>query len=334
MTGRPASLPAPGPAETPTGGPKTGPADADARLDRARALKARREARARWLLLAPAVGLIGLIGVAPLSITLIYSFLEPGAYGGVEWSFSLDAYIQFFFERDIFDDTLSFNWSYLSIFARSVGLSLGATAGALLLGFPTAYYIASRPERQRNLWLFLITLPFWTNLLIRTYAMLIILRDQGLINLGLMKAGVIERPLEILYTDTAVFIGLIYSYLPFMVLPLYASLEKLDLRLIEAAYDLYASRRKVLTRVILPLARPGIVAGCILVFIPGLGAYITPELLGGGKKLMIGNLIAIQFGSSRNWPFGSAAALILMALVMVALTLYVRHSGREGRAHG
>jgi len=303
------------------------------KLAQARQIEARRKRNTRLFLLLPALVIIGLFGLMPLSITLVYSFLKPGSYGGVEWVFSLNAYIQFFVERDIFDNTLSINWSYLSIFGRSLGLSLGATIGALILGFPTAYYIASKPADQRNLWLFLITLPFWTNLLIRTYAMVIILRDQGLVNMALMGLGITDQPISILYTDTAVFIGLIYSYLPFMVLPLYASLEKLDPRLIEAAYDLYASRFKVLTRVILPLAKPGIVAGCILVFIPGLGAYITPELLGGGKKLMIGNLIAIQFGSSRNWPFGSAAALILMTLVMLALVLYVRQS-EKGAHHG
>lgn len=303
------------------------------KLARARQIEARRKRNTRLFLLLPGLVIIGLFGLMPLSITLVYSFLKPGSYGGVEWVFSLDAYIQFFVDRDIFDDTLSPNWAYISIFSRSIGLSFGATLGALLLGFPTAYYIASKPAHQRNFWLFLITLPFWTNLLIRTYAMLIIIRDQGFINMALMGAGITDKPISILYTDTAVFIGLIYSYLPFMVLPLYASLEKLDLRLIEAAYDLYASRFKVLTKIILPLAKPGIVAGCILVFIPGLGAYITPELLGGGKKLMIGNLIAIQFGSSRNWPFGSAAALILMAVVMLALLLYVRQSAKGAR-HG
>jgi spermidine/putrescine transport system permease protein len=303
------------------------------KLGAAHRITARRKRNTRLFLLLPGLVIITLFGLMPLSITLVYSFLKPGSYGGVEWVFSLDAYIQFFVQRDIFDDTLSPNWAYLSIFGRSIGLSLGATIGALILGFPTAYFIAAKPANQRNLWLFLITLPFWTNLLIRTYAMVIILRDQGLVNLALMSTGITDKPIGILYTDTAVFIGLIYSYLPFMVLPLYASLEKLDLRLIEAAYDLYASRFKVLTMVILPLAKPGIVAGCILVFIPGLGAYITPELLGGGKKLMIGNLIAIQFGSSRNWPFGSAAALILMAVVMLALLLYVRQ-GAKGARHG
>ena len=178
------------------------------------------------------------------------------------------------------------------------------------------------------IWLFLITIPFWTNLLIRTYAMLLIVRDQGLINNFLIGIGLIDQPIVILYTDFAVGLGLIYSYLPFMVLPIYASLEKLDFRLVEAGYDLYADRGRVLRRIIVPLAMPGIVAGSILVFIPSLGAFITPVLLGGGTELMIGNMIQLQFGSSRNWPFGSAAALILMTTVLIALTIYVRNASR------
>ena len=242
--------------------------------------------------------------------------------------------MQFLFDRDIFDHTLQFSTTYLSIFARSIGLALGATVGALLVGFPTAYFIASKPPGQRNLWLFLITLPFWVNLLIRTYAILLIIRDEGIVNIGLMWTGLIDHPIGMLYTNYAVFAGLIYSYLPFMVLPLYASLEKLDFRLIEAAYDLYASRFQVLRHVIIPMARPGIIAGCILVFIPGLGAYITPELLGGGKELMIGNLIALQFSGSRNWPFGSAAALILMVVVMASLIVYVRSTAKGSSSNG
>ncbi|HEY9037703.1 MAG TPA: ABC transporter permease [Roseovarius sp.] len=307
---------------------------ADARLAEARRQTAAAARRRRWQLLSPALILVGVFGIFPLTITLIYSFLSPGTYGGVTWKFSTDAYVQFLFERDIFDDTLQFSGTYLSIFGRSIGLAFGATVGALLIGFPTAYFIASKPANQRNLWLFLITLPFWVNLLIRTYAILLIIRDEGIVNIGLMWTGIIDQPIGMLYTDYAVFAGLIYSYLPFMVLPLYASLEKLDFRLVEAAYDLYASRFQVLRHIIIPMAKPGIVAGCILVFIPGLGAYITPELLGGGKELMIGNLIALQFSGSRNWPFGSAAALILMVVVMVSLIVYVRYSGKEGSNHG
>lgn len=306
----------------------------DARLAKARRQTGAAARRRRWQLLSPAVIIIAAFGIFPLTITLIYSFLSPGTYGGITWKFSTDAYVQFLFDRDIFDDTLQFSITYLSIFARSIGLALGATVGALLIGFPTAYFIASKPPNQRNLWLFLITLPFWVNLLIRTYAILLIIRDEGIVNIGLMWTGLIDQPISMLYTNYAIFAGLIYSYLPFMVLPLYASLEKLDFRLIEAAYDLYASRFQVLRHVIIPMAKPGIIAGCILVSIPGLGAYITPELLGGGKELMIGNLIALQFSGSRNWPFGSAAALILMVVVMASLIIYVRASTKGGSNNG
>jgi len=294
----------------------------------------REDFRNRLLLLAPAVGIIACVGLLPLTLTMVYSFLEPGTYGGVTWKFSLSAYEQFLFERDLFDETLlTFNPSYVMIFGRSIVLAIVAMVGTLLVGYPTAYFIATRPRESRNLWLFLITLPFWTNLLIRTYAMLLIIRDEGLINAVLTGSGIVDQPVGILYTDFAVFLGLVYSFLPFMVLPLYASLEKLDFRLVEAAYDLYATRLRVLWRVVVPATRPGIVAGCILVFIPSLGAYITPELLGGGKKLMIGNMIALQFGTARNWPFGSAAALILMMLVVIMLVVLMRRGGKEVR-HG
>ncbi|MYM56321.1 ABC transporter permease [Thalassovita mangrovi] len=301
------------------------------KLRSAQATRAARKRRARLLLLLPALLVIGLFGLAPLSIALVYSFLEPGTYGGVEWVFSPDAYVQFLYERDIFDDTLVFNSAYLQIFGRSFGLAVITMIGTLIVGFPVAYFIAARPPEQRNFWLFAITLPFWTNLLIRTYSMLLIVRDEGFINLMLIKAGLISKPLEMLYTDGAVLAGLVYSYLPFMILPIYASLEKFDFSLLEAGHDLYATRFNVFRHIVIPLTRPGIVAGCALVLIPALGAYITPELLGGGKKLMIGNLIALQFGAGRNWPFGSAAALILMALVLIALLVSLRAgASKEG----
>jgi len=296
------------------------------------AAQERSRLRTRVALIAPAMLFIGIFGILPLVIVLIYSFLKAGTYGGVEWQFSTDAYVQFLFERDIFDETqLIFTASYLQIFGRSITQAAIATVACLLIGFPTAYFMATRPPSQRNFWLFLITIPFWTNLLIRTFAVMLIIRDEGLVNDALIWLGVIERPIVILYTDFAIGLGLLYSFLPFMVLPLYASLEKLDFRLVEAGFDLYATRGKVLRRIIIPLAKPGIVAGCVLVFIPAIGAYITPLLLGGGKELMIGNLVAIQFGGSRNWPFGSAAALILMAMVMIALLIYVRSSTAKAR---
>jgi len=286
----------------------------------------------RLLLLGPALGIVVLVGILPLGIILVYSFLTPGTFGGVVWKFSAEAYAQFLFDRDFLDDSLTFNAAYLGIFGRSLVQAGVATAACLLVGFPTAYFMATRPPATRNAWVFLITVPFWTNLLIRTVCMLLILRDEGLINNALVGAGLISTPIVMLYTDFAIGLGLMYSYLPFMVLPLYASLEKLDFRLVEAAYDLYAGRWRALTRIIIPLARPGIVAGCLLVFIPSLGAFLAPDLLGGGKHLMIGNLIQLQFASSRNWPFGSAAAMILLAAVLLALMLYVRTAAPRQRA--
>ena len=295
----------------------------------------RRRIRTRWGLVLPAMIVIGVFGIVPLLIILVYSFLVAGGYGGVEWKFTTDAYVSFLFEKDIFDGTFKFVSDYLEIFWRSIWLALLTTIACVVLGFPTAYFMATRPASQRNYWVFLITLPFWTNLLIRTYAIMLIIRDEGLVNDGLRGLGLIDKPVHLLYTNFAIIVGLLYSFLPFMVLPLYSSLEKLDFRLVEAGFDLYATRRSVLWRIIVPLAKPGIIAGCLLVFIPALGAYITPLILGGGGELMIGNLIALQFGTSRNWPFGSALALILMAAVMSALIIYVRTSTERGRAaHG
>jgi spermidine/putrescine transport system permease protein len=293
----------------------------------------RRAAATRWLLLGTAVAVVTIIGVAPMAIILVYSFLRPGYYGGVEWTFNLENYIQFLFTRDLFDETLSFDPAYLAIFGRSALQAAFATFASLLLGFPTAYFIATRSPRWRNLLAFLITIPFWTNLLIRTYAMLLLLRDDGLINSLLLATGVIKHPLQMVYTDFAIAGGLVYTYLPFMVLPIYAAIERLDFRLVEAGFDLYANRAQVLRRIIIPIAKPGIIAGSLLVFIPSLGTYITAVLLGGGRKLMIGNLIANQFGESRNWPLGSALTMILLVCVILALLIYIRQMPKQVR-HG
>ncbi|PSJ63601.1 ABC transporter permease [Pseudaminobacter soli (ex Li et al. 2025)] len=294
----------------------------------------RQDIRNRWLLSAPALIIILLAAIGPLFIVLIYSFLAAGPYGDVEWKFSTDGWISVFLQRDIFDDTLSFADAHLAIFWRSVKLSIGTTLLTIVFGFPTAYFIATRPERTREMWLFLITIPFWTNLLIRTFAILQIIRNEGIINTLLIKAGFINQPIQILFTDTAIMIGMVYVYLPLMVLPLYASMEKLDFRLVEAGYDLYASRFAVLRRIIFPLVKPGVIAGSILVFIPSLGAYVTPSLLGGGKNMMLGNLIELQFGQGRNWPLGSAISITLMAIVMIALLAYVRNAGSSEVRHG
>ncbi|AZO51192.1 MAG: ABC transporter permease subunit [Mesorhizobium sp.] len=294
----------------------------------------RRDVRTRWLLSAPALIIIFLAATGPLLIVLVYSLLTPGAYGDVKWQFSPEAWLSVFMERDIFDDTLSLAAAHVTIFWRSIKLAIVTTIATLALGFPTAYFMATRSEKTRDIWLFLITIPFWTNLLIRTFAVLQIIRNEGIINTILIKLGIVSAPVQILFTDTAILIGMAYVYLPLMVLPIYASMEKLDFRLVEAGYDLYASRFQVLRRIIFPLVRPGVIAGSILVFIPAIGAYVTPSVLGGGKNMMLSNLIELQFGQGRNWPLGSALSITVMIIVMVALLAYVRNAGRPEVRHG
>ncbi|MDD9721083.1 ABC transporter permease [Sulfitobacter sp. PR48] len=294
-----------------------------------------REIRGRWLLSAPALVIIALASIGPLAIVFVYSFLAPGSYGDVIWEFSPDAWLSVFLKRDIFDNTLSFADAHLSIFWRSLRLSFLTTLIALLLGFPTAYFIATRSARTREIWLFLITIPFWTNLLIRTFAIQELIRNEGIVNNLLIKIGVIGEPIQMMFTDFAILLGMAYVYFPLMVLPLYASMEKIDFRLVEAGYDLYATRWHVLRHVIVPLTRPGIIAGSILVFIPTLGAYVTPRVLGGGRNLMLGNLIELQFGQGRNWPLGAALSMTMLAIVLLALMVYVRVATRSGgQNHG
>jgi spermidine/putrescine transport system permease protein len=298
---------------------------------RSRATKRTRQRTIKRVLsLTPAMVMLTCFMLIPLGIVVVYSFLERGTYGGVEPAFSLEAYRQLVFERD-FDNTLMFSTANVRIFWRSLWLAFATMALSLVAALPVAYYIARQPKERKNTLVLLITIPFWTNLLIRTFCWILILRDTGLINQALQRLNLIDEPVTLLFTNGAVLVGLVYSYLPFMVLPLYASLEKLDIRLLEAAHDLYASRWRVFRRITLPLAMPGIVAGCTLVFIPSLGAFITPQLLGGGKNLMLGSLIQMQFSSSRNWPFGAAMALMLLTFVLVALLVYVRSPAqREG----
>jgi spermidine/putrescine transport system permease protein len=294
----------------------------------------RKDLRNRWLLSAPALIIIAFAAIGPLFIMAVYSVLTKGPYGGVVWDFSTDGWYRVLFEKDIFDDTVTFADAHLTIFWRSVKLSFATTILALMFGFPTAYFIATRSERTRALWLFLITIPFWTNLLIRTFAIMEVIRNEGIVNSILVGFGLVDRPLQIMFSDFAIMLGMVYVYLPLMVLPLYASMEKLDFRLIEAGYDLYANRFQVLRRVIIPLVKPGIVAGSILVFIPSLGAYVTPRVLGGGKNMMLGNFIELQFGQGRNWPLGAALAITLMVIVMIALLVYVKNASRSEIGHG
>jgi spermidine/putrescine transport system permease protein len=258
-------------------------------------------------LLAPALAWMGVFFLLPLLVVLLISFASRGAYGGVEWTFTLANY------RDLADPL------YLYVYARSFGLALATTALCLCLGFPLAYYIAKAPARWQGVWLAFVLIPFWTNFLVRTYAWMNVLRADGLLNTLLMALGIVSEPIDILYSDLAVLIGLVYGYLPFMVLPLYAAIERLDGSLVDAARDLYASGWAVFARVIVPLTKPGIVAGCVLVFIPSLGAYITPDLLGGARSMMIGTFIQHEYLVVRDWPLGSAASFVLMMMVVAGL---------------
>jgi spermidine/putrescine transport system permease protein len=264
---------------------------------------------------------------------LIYSFLTKEFRGGVIWEPSLGAYDQFFFDRGLFgDEPPKLEWTYILIFWRSIWQAGLATLLSLLIGFPAAYYIATRPAHTRALWVFLITIPYWVNLLIRTVSMKFLLRDQGPMNDFLIWMGLIDDPLRIINTNLAVQLGLFYSYLPFMVLPIYAAVERYNFTLSEAAADLYASKWATLRRVLLPAVKPGVIAGCILVFVPSLGAFLAPDLLGGAKNFMIGSLIEEQFkGNAGNWPFGAAASMVLLTLVLILLMIFSRQrSTRAG----
>lgn len=293
----------------------------------------RRQALRSFLGVSPALVSIGLFLIVPIFIVIGYSLMQANPYGGVNPHFSVDAYVSLLFERQL-DDSLAFADSYVMIALRSIGIAAATTAITLLVGFPVAVWLAMQPAHRRGLLIFLITVPFWANLLIRTYAWILLLRGTGVVNGTLMSLGIIHQPLNLLYTDGAVLLGLVYTYAPFVVLPIYATLEKMDMRLLEAAQDLYAGRIRTLRKVVLPIARPGILAGAILTFVPCLGAMIASELLGGGTKMMLGNLIFRQFSDSRNWPFGAALSLVLMGAVMLVLMFYAMRAERLRIARG
>jgi spermidine/putrescine transport system permease protein len=265
----------------------------------------------RRLFLAPAAVILVLLYGIPLLIIGVYSVLQRGAYGGVEAIFTLAS-----FQR--LADSL-----YLTILARSFLLAATATLLCLVLAFPLAWFISHAGQRK-NLYLALVVLPFWTSILICMYSWMFLLRDTGLVNTLLLSLGWISEPIPLLYNYGAVLVGLVYNYLPFMVLPIYAALERLDPHLVEASSDLGARPWTTFRRVVLPLSAPGVRAGAVLVFIPCLGDYLTPDLLGGGRTIMIGNLIHNQFTSSRDYPFGAAVSLALMSVVMLLLWQLLR----------
>lgn len=285
---------------------------------------------ARTWLLMPAWVTLSFLILAPVLLMLVYSFLTKEFRGGVVWEFSLSAYDQFFFDRGLFgDEPAKIEWTYITIFWRSIWQAGAATLLSLLIGFPTAYFIATQPERVRPMWVFLITIPYWVNLLIRTVSMKFLLRDQGPLNDFLISTGLIDSPLHIVNTNFAVQLGLFYSYLPFMVLPIYAAVERYNFTLSEAAADLYASKMTILRRVLLPAVKPGVIAGCILVFVPSMGSFLAPDLLGGAKNFMIGSLIEEQFkGNAGNWPFGAAASMILLTMVLIILLIFARQQAK------
>jgi spermidine/putrescine transport system permease protein len=274
--------------------------------------------------------IIGLLfTVGPLVIIFIFSFMSrPYSGGGVDYKVTLEPYITFLFQTD-FVGNVTFDPRYLQVFLDSLQQATITTIVCFFLAFPLAIWMATRPEKVQNLLVLLVTIPFWTSLLVRTYAWMLILNDNGIVNTISKALGLGTH--ELLYTPFASQIGLIYTFLPFMVLPIYSSLAGFDFRLAEAAYDLGARKMGVIRRVLLPIAVPGIISGILLVFMPAFGSYVQPVLLGGGKFLLIGNLIADQFGQSRNWPFGAALSVIILVMLMLALIIIAVYSRRSGR---
>jgi spermidine/putrescine transport system permease protein len=299
---------------------------------------------APWSIAYPSAFWLGLFFVTPMIIVFIVSLGERSRLGSVSYpAFNLADLGVYFDDYGRFFHRINGELLYLRIFGRSVWLATLNTIICLIFGYPFAYWIARQPFRYRGILIFLVMIPFWTNFLVRTYAWMLILRDSGIINnfwtitlhdlairvgsdsafFGWL-AGITEQKLPLLFNQTAVFLGLFYGYIPFMILPLYSSLEKMDWSLLEAAADLGANAWKSTLRVLLPLTMPGIVAGSIIVFIPSLGAYVTPDLLGGGRVSLLGNLLQQQFMTVRDWPFGSAIGFTMMALMLLAVMIYFR----------
>jgi len=271
----------------------------------------------RRFLITPAIVWLFILIIAPLLLVVIVSLATRGPYGKTIYVFTADNFRQ------------AFDVLYLRTYWRTIWIATATTAICALFSYPVSYYLALRaPQRWRRSLLVLTVIPFWTSFLIRTYAWMLLLRSEGVINSTLMNSGLISAPLRLLYSDVAVLVGQVYGELPFMILPIYVALDRLDIRLLEASRDLGANRFWTFVKITLPLSRPGLLAGIVLVFIPSLGAFITPDLLGGAKSLMIGNLIQNQF-AQLNQPFGSALSLILTATVMLLLVIALKSGLRS-----
>lgn len=266
-------------------------------------------------LISPTTIYLLLFMILPMLLIAVLSFMTRGTYGNVVYRFNFQNYVRLI-------DPM-----YLRILLYSLRVGLITMVFTILIGYPLAYFIARSPVRKRSLYLFLILLPFWTNFIIRIYAWIMILRTEGLLNMVLLNLGLIKIPLDILYTPTAVLIGMVYEFLPFMVLPLYTSLEKIENAQLEAAADLGARPWRAFLRITIPLSVPGMIAGSILVFIPAMGMFVVPDLMGGAKTVLIGNVIRNQFLTSRDWPFGAAASMLLLFLTLAFTLYYTRKAG-------
>lgn len=263
---------------------------------------------ATWLLMLPGLLWLGLLMVVPCLLIFVLIFFERGIYGGIDWA------------APTFENvTRVFDPLYLTIFLDSAVIAGVSTVVALLIGYPAAYAIAKAPASRQTALLFLAILPFWTNYLIRTYAWIVLLNPAGLINSLLMKLGVSSEPVTLLYTKPAVVLGLVYSYTPFVILAIYSALQRLDPTYAEASRDLGAGAFQTFLRITLPLTAPGVAAGAVFVFVLSIGNFVTPDLLGGGKFQMVGNLIYDQFLSARDWPFGAALSALLIGLMLLLL---------------
>lgn len=263
----------------------------------------------RAAFLGPGLVFTAVFVVLPVLLVLSYTVFDRGRFGGVEYSFTLDNF------------TRALEPTFRKVLIGSLGIAAAATGIALVIGYPVAYAIAKLPGRWRSLVLVLVVIPFWTNFLIRTYAWLVLLNTQGLLNDAMVRLGLVDDRVDLLYTKGAVIAGLVYVYLPLMILPIYASVARLDSELTEASADLGAGRFSGFLRITLPLSLPGVVTGCIFVFVPSLGNFVVPELLGGGKTVMVGNLVRDQFLKARDWPFGATLALLMIVLLLVLFAL-------------